>query len=102
MCRSLLLFFFLMVRRPPRSTRTETLFPYTTRFRSTPLTFIDGVRIGGYDDLRRHFGLKVADPDATSYTPVIALFAMTALTALAAGFAVDGEDRKSTRLNASH
>src|SRR3546814_6665196 len=30
------LFFFLMIRRPPRSTRTDTLFPYTTLFRSTP------------------------------------------------------------------
>src|SRR3546814_12428504 len=28
------LFFFLMLRRPPRSTRTDTLFPYTTLFRS--------------------------------------------------------------------
>src|SRR3546814_14672176 len=30
-----LVFFFLMIRRPPRSTRTDTLFPYTTLFRST-------------------------------------------------------------------
>src|SRR3546814_11931108 len=30
----MLLFFFLMIRRPPRSTRTDTLFPYTTLFRS--------------------------------------------------------------------
>src|SRR3546814_9927553 len=30
----LFVFFFLMIRRPPRSTRTDTLFPYTTRFRS--------------------------------------------------------------------
>src|SRR3546814_20873779 len=30
----LLYFFFLMIRRPPRSTRTDTLFPYTTLFRS--------------------------------------------------------------------
>src|SRR3546814_5663471 len=30
----LLHFFFLMIRRPPRSTRTDTLFPYTTLFRS--------------------------------------------------------------------
>src|SRR3546814_9046263 len=29
------IFFFLMIRRPPRSTRTDTLFPYTTLFRST-------------------------------------------------------------------
>src|SRR3546814_12155257 len=28
------LYFFLMIRRPPRSTRTDTLFPYTTLFRS--------------------------------------------------------------------
>src|SRR3546814_651452 len=33
MC-SLSFFFFLMIRRPPRSTRTDTLFPYTTLFRS--------------------------------------------------------------------
>lgn len=57
---------------------------------TTPQTFIDGVRIGGYDDLRRFFGLKVADPDATTYRPVIALFAMTALMAAAAGHATDG------------
>src|SRR3546814_7064756 len=30
------LLFFLMIRRPPRSTRTDTLFPYTTLFRSRP------------------------------------------------------------------
>src|SRR3546814_9198517 len=30
----ILFFFFLMIRRPPRSTRTDTLFPYTTLFRS--------------------------------------------------------------------
>src|SRR3546814_19982533 len=30
------LFFFLIIRRPPRSTRSDTLFPYTTLFRSTP------------------------------------------------------------------
>src|SRR3546814_12919130 len=29
-----MMFFFLMIRRPPRSTRTDTLFPYTTLFRS--------------------------------------------------------------------
>src|SRR3546814_11812347 len=30
----IIVFFFLMIRRPPRSTRTDTLFPYTTLFRS--------------------------------------------------------------------
>src|SRR3546814_14612604 len=36
-CVSTYLFFFLMIRRPPRSTRTDTLFPYTTLFRSLRL-----------------------------------------------------------------
>ncbi len=74
------------------TTREETdAFKAEQGVKTTPQTFIDGVRIGGYDDLRRHFGLKVADPDATSYKPVIALFAMTALMALAASFAVEGQ-----------
>src|SRR3546814_18939490 len=33
-CYCMVFFFFLMIRRPPRSTRTDTLFPYTTLFRS--------------------------------------------------------------------
>jgi glutaredoxin len=57
---------------------------------TTPQIFIDGVRIGGHDDLRRHLGLKVAEPGATSYRPVAALFAMTALMALAASAAAFG------------
>src|SRR3546814_3022134 len=35
--------FFIMIRRPPRSTRTDTLFPYTTLFRSD----LDRTRLGG-------------------------------------------------------
>ena len=46
---------------------------------TTPQTFIGGERVGGYDDLRRFLGKRVPDPKATSYRPVIALFAMTAL-----------------------
>ena len=74
------------------TTREETdAFKAAHGVKTTPQTFIDGVRIGGHDDLRRHFGLKVADPDATSYIPVIALFAMTALMALATSFSVHGD-----------
>ena len=51
--------------------------------KTTPQTFIGGTRIGGYDDLRRHFDLDVKDPDAETYTPIIAIFAMAALMALA-------------------
>jgi glutaredoxin len=57
---------------------------------TTPQVFIAGRRIGGYDDLRRHLGLKVAQPDQTSYRPVIAVFAMTALMAVAASYATLG------------
>jgi glutaredoxin len=58
---------------------------------TTPQIFIEGRRVGGYDDLRRFLGKRVRDPKATSYTPVLALFAMTALMALAASYAVFGE-----------
>ena len=57
---------------------------------TTPQVFIDGVRIGGYDALRRHLGKPVAEPGATSYRPVIALFVMTAALALAASHAASG------------
>jgi len=55
--------------------------------RTTPQVFIAGQRIGGYDDLRRYLGLKVRDPQATSYVPVAAVFATAAGLALAASMA---------------
>ncbi|HVL42165.1 MAG TPA: glutaredoxin [Brevundimonas sp.] len=58
--------------------------------KTTPQTFIDGQRIGGYDDLRRFFGLTVREPGETSYIPVIAVFAATALLAGAATWATTG------------
>src|SRR3546814_11586505 len=78
--------FFLMIRRPPRSTRTDTLFPYTTLFRST---------------LAR-YGL-----DYDSLKAVNSRLVYCSIT----GFGQDGPyaalpkpviDRKSTRLNSSH
>lgn len=54
----------------------------------TPQTFIGGERIGGYDDLRRFLGKTVRDKGAVTYTPVIALFAMAALMASAASWAM--------------
>jgi glutaredoxin len=59
--------------------------------KTTPQTFINSQRIGGYDDLRRHFGKAIADPKATTYKPVVALFSMTALMALAASYAAYGD-----------
>lgn len=74
------------------TTRAETdAFKAEHGVKTTPQVFIDGRRVGGYDDLRRHFGLRVADQNATSYRPVIALFAMTALMALAASWASNGD-----------
>lgn len=51
--------------------------------KSTPQTFIDGKRIGGFDDLSAHFGKPVADATALTYKPVIALFSVAALLAVA-------------------
>ncbi|WP_454760182.1 MauE/DoxX family redox-associated membrane protein [Caulobacter segnis] len=64
-------------------TRAETdAFKAEHDVRTTPQVFIDGERIGGYTDLRRHFGAR--DPKALTYKPVIAVFAVAALMALAA------------------
>jgi glutaredoxin len=73
------------------TTREETdAFKAGYGVQTTPQIFIGGGRVGGYDDLRRFLGKRVADPKATSYRPVIALFAITALTAMAASHAVSG------------
>src|SRR3546814_4536750 len=63
------LFFFLMIRRPPRSTRTDTLFPYTTLFRSFPadLDARDAeavTRLGEVDERGRGRGLALFDLEA--------------------------------------
>ena len=66
------------------TSRAETdAFKATHDVKTTPQIFIDGQRIGGHDDLRRYLGLKLRDPDATSYVPVLAVFAVAALLTLA-------------------
>ena len=73
------------------TSREETdAFKSEHQVETTPQTFIEGQRIGGYDDLRRHLGKPVPVKGATSYKPVIALFSMTLLMALAASFAIYG------------
>jgi glutaredoxin len=73
------------------TTREETnAFKVEHGVATTPQTFIDGRRLGGYDDLRRLFGLKINDPDAVSYVPVVAVFATAAGLALAASQAAFG------------
>ena len=66
------------------TTRAEVdAFKQQHGVQTTPQTFIGGQRIGGYDDLRRWFGQPVPEPGATSYTPVLVVFAVGALIALA-------------------
>ncbi|MES2035757.1 MAG: glutaredoxin family protein [Pseudomonadota bacterium] len=70
------------------TTREQTdAFKAEHDVKTTPQVFIAGERIGGYDDLRRFFGLRVSDPKATSYTPVLVVFAVTALMAMAVSHA---------------
>lgn len=73
-------------------TREETdAFKVEHGVSTTPQIFIGETRVGGYDDLRRFLGKGVADLKAPSYRPVAALFAMTALMAMAASYAVTGD-----------
>jgi len=73
------------------TTRAQTdAFKAEHGVQTTPQVFIAGARVGGYDDLRRFLGKPVADPGATSYRPVVALFTLTALMAMAASHAVTG------------
>jgi glutaredoxin len=71
------------------SSRAETdAFKRKHQVETTPQVFIDGKRIGGHDDLRRHLGMKVREKGETTYAPVIALFATAALMAAAASWAM--------------
>src|SRR3546814_16968364 len=99
-----LLFFFLIIRRPPKSTRTDTLFPYTTLFRSVVLGAdadgaVDGMsgrgdrwRGGRGDDLGRGGGREGQRQTGGAGD----------LDRDARGDSLFGQDRKSTRLNSSH
>ena len=74
------------------TTREEIdVFKAAHGVKTTPQAFIDGQRIGGYDDLRRHFGKPVRDPKALTYTPVLVMFAVTALMAMAVSHATLGQ-----------
>lgn len=72
------------------TTREQTdAFKREHQVDTTPQTFLSGRRVGGYDDLKRHFG-KGKNEGETSYTPVVAVFAMAAAMALAATWAAFG------------
>src|SRR3546814_19068589 len=99
-----------MRRRPPRATRTDTLFPYTTLFRAEMRLVRPDQRAGKRHGLGIAFGGRALDRRTAGKAQA------EKLGALVEGFArrvVDGggeaavaadalEDRKSTRLNSSH
>ncbi|RYZ48466.1 MAG: glutaredoxin, partial [Proteobacteria bacterium] len=58
--------------------------------KTTPQTYIDGKRIGGYEDLRKYLGKPVADPKVPSYKPIAALLLTTALMSIAVSYSVFG------------
>lgn len=64
-------------------TREETdAFQREHNVDTTPQVFIAGARIGGYDELRTHFGHEVKKEDEKSYRPVVAIFSVALLMAL--------------------
>ena len=66
------------------TTREETdAFKAKHKVETTPQTFIEGHKIGGYDDLRAYFGKERKQTNKKTYQPVIAVFAMTFLMAIA-------------------
>ncbi len=68
----------------PLTTREATdAFKAEHGVKTTPQSFIDGERIGGYTDLRKHFGYDKETESETSYRPVIAVFAVAAAMAVA-------------------
>src|SRR3546814_6902542 len=106
-----------MIRRPPRSTRTDTLFPYTTLFRSIRKARALGVKIhpaspvlgwetvGGVHHLRTPGGIVRARRVAVAtggYTPQGLHKSLTNKIMPILSNSMVTRDRKSTRLNSSH
>src|SRR3546814_7974600 len=109
------MYFFLMIRRPTRSTRTDTLFPYTTLFRSgvaaaealhalgldavrlkwpNDLVVVDGGRPGSSPgQVLRKLGGLLVEGSGEHAGPVRAVIGLGLNVRI---------DRKSTRLNSSH
>src|SRR3546814_15004778 len=90
-------FFFLMIRRPPRSTRTDTLFPYTTLFRSSWVGSWDEPKVSEQPLNERVNSFSfVISANPTGTRSVCDQKGRIGTQFLAIG------DRKSTRLNSSH
>src|SRR3546814_12980511 len=97
-----------MIRRPPRSTRTDTLFPYTTLFRSSPpfpqkirTTHLQSNSPSNNKTLTRLPPKQRLRIFQSSFLPFFSAFATDELSQKPRCF-VHEPDRKSTRLNSSH
>src|SRR3546814_14497443 len=95
-----LVFCFLMLRRPPRSTRTDTLFPYTTLFRSEAYEW-QSPELALLASLVGQLGLKDIATTLTQRLRKITGDDDAQRTHLAVQNWIT-RDRKSTRLNSSH
>src|SRR3546814_12933087 len=98
-----------MIRRPPRSTRTDTLFPYTTLFRSAKVFLKSGDGGNGCVSFRREKFIEFGGPNGGDggRGGDIVFEAADSLNTLidfryAQHFKARRGDRKSTRLNSSH
>src|SRR3546814_9595745 len=88
------MFFFLMIRRPPRSTRTDTLFPYTTLFRSLHAALLNGItsHVLDYDDTHLKTIIHPAGPVASALLALAEIRPLSGrdlLTALIVGIEVE-------------
>src|SRR3546814_13516169 len=92
--------FVIMIRRPPRSTRTDTLFPYTTLFRSALGDTLARMGQVGLDDFYRG---ELAQAMAEDLARVGSPISLADLNNHHAQFVtpLQTEARKSTRLNSS-
>src|SRR3546814_13026640 len=102
MCYIYTIIFFIMRRRPPRSTRTGTLFPYTTLFRSQKYNYIPvmlSMRFSWHpakaESILRKHGISFETAASAFADP----FALSVHDRIEGG---EQRDRKSTRLNSSH
>src|SRR3546814_394485 len=89
--------FFVKIRRPPRSTRTDTLFPYTTLVRSCRRR-----RGQGGEGLSRRLRQGHGDSRARRSAGLERRHHLPRRHQARRGRAATGQDRKSTRLNSSH
>src|SRR3546814_12108230 len=94
--------FFLMIQPPPRSTRTDTLFPYTTLFRSRWRNCADGAGPATPADQPTISAQTVPKETEQSFITLVTGFRLVFLTLCALRARDFERDRKSTRLNSSH